>query len=61
MFSLTKRVMAIYMPLLAKMAKDSPLIVFTKVNFDLLCDVTFSYFFLFVVHVGIIRALIEFA
>ncbi len=46
MFSPTKRVMAIYMPLLAKMAKDNPIIIYTKVNFELFCDVIFSFLFL---------------
>ncbi len=45
-FNPTIRVMAIYMPLSAKMAKDSPLIMSTKINFEHLCDVTFSSFFL---------------
>jgi len=39
MFILTKRVMAMYMPLLAKMAKDNPSIMFTTMNFELLCDI----------------------
>lgn len=28
-----------YMPLMAKMAKDNPSITSSKVNFDLLCDI----------------------
>jgi hypothetical protein len=39
MFSPTKRVMEMYMPLLAKMVKDSPSIMFAKVNIELFCDV----------------------
>jgi hypothetical protein len=38
MFNLTKKVMAMYMPLLAKMANDTLSIMFAKVNFELLCD-----------------------
>ncbi len=36
MFSLAKRVMVMYMPLLANMAEDSPSIMFAKLNFNLL-------------------------
>jgi hypothetical protein len=38
MFNLAKKVMAMYMPLLAKMANDTLSIMFAKVNFELLCD-----------------------
>jgi hypothetical protein len=44
MFNPTKRVMAMNMPLLAKMAKDNPSIMFAKVNFELLCDVNLLIF-----------------
>jgi hypothetical protein len=37
-FNLTKRVMAMYMPLLVKMAKDILSIMSAKVNFEFLCD-----------------------
>jgi hypothetical protein len=39
MFSPTKRVMEMYMPLLAKTVKDSSSIMFAKVNIELLCDI----------------------
>jgi hypothetical protein len=51
MFNLTKRVMAMYMPLVAKMAKNIPSIIFIKVNFKLLCDINLLSFFLFFAHV----------
>jgi len=38
MFNLTKRVMAMYMPLLAKMVEDTLSIMFVKVNFEFFCD-----------------------
>jgi hypothetical protein len=46
MLSLTKRAMAMYMPFVAKMVEDSPSIMFTKVNFKLLCDINLLSFFL---------------
>jgi hypothetical protein len=39
MFNPTKWVMSMYMPLVAKMAKDGPFIVITKIDFELFCDV----------------------
>jgi len=39
MFSPTKRVMEMYMPLLAKTVKDNSSIMFAKVNIELLCDI----------------------
>jgi len=44
MLNPTKKVMAVYMPLLAKIAKDNPSIMSTKVNFELLCDVNLLIF-----------------
>jgi len=39
MFSTTKWVMSMYMPLVAKMAENNPSFMAARVNFDLLCDV----------------------
>jgi hypothetical protein len=39
MFSLAKRVMSMYMPLVAKMVENSPSLMAPKVYFELLCDV----------------------
>jgi len=39
MFSLAKRVMSMYMPLIAKMVENSPSLMAPKVYFELLCDV----------------------
>jgi hypothetical protein len=39
MFNLAKWVMSMYMPLVAKMAKDDPFIMITKMDFKLFCDV----------------------
>jgi len=39
MFNIVKWVMSMYMLLVAKMAKNNPSIMITKVNFELLCDV----------------------
>jgi hypothetical protein len=44
MISLSKRVMAMYMPLLARMAENSPSIIFAKLNFELFCDVNLFIF-----------------
>ncbi len=41
MLSLTKKVMAMYMPLFAKMVEDTPSTMFAKMNFELFCDVNF--------------------
>jgi hypothetical protein len=51
MLSLKKRVMEMYMPLLAKMDVDNPLIMFIKMNFELLCDVNLFIFFIVITHV----------
>jgi hypothetical protein len=62
MFNLTKMVMVMYKPLLAKMAKNNPLIMFAKVNFELLCDVNLLIFLSYLLSVlEIIHALIKFA
>jgi hypothetical protein len=63
MLSPTKRVMAIYMPLLANMAKDSPSIMYAKVNFELLYDVNLfiSLSSLVPDMLKIVHALIKFA
>ncbi len=39
MLNMTKQVMSMYMPLVAKMAKDSPSFMVARVNFELLCNV----------------------
>jgi hypothetical protein len=63
MLSLAKRVMAIYMPLVANMAKDSPSIMYAKVNFELLYDVNLfiSLSCLVPCMLKIVHALIKFA
>jgi uncharacterized membrane protein len=38
-FNPSKKVITMYMPLMAKMAKDNTSITSSKVNFDLLCDI----------------------
>jgi hypothetical protein len=38
MFNLTKKGMAMYMPLLAKMVENTLSIMFVKVNFEFFCD-----------------------
>jgi hypothetical protein len=55
MLSPTKRVMTIYMPVLAKMVEDNPSIMSTKVNFEFLCDVN-----LFISLFCLLRTLQEF-
>ncbi len=45
LLSPTKKVMTMYMTLLAKMVEDDPSIMFAKVNFELLCDVNLSSLF----------------
>jgi len=49
MLSPTKKVMAVYTPLLAKMGKDTPSIMFAKMNFEFFCDInlliSLSYLF----------------
>ncbi len=47
MLSPTKKVMAVYMPLLAKMAKDTPSIMFAKMNFEFFCGIIFFIFLSF--------------
>jgi hypothetical protein len=44
MLNLAKWVVEMYMPLLPKMPEDSPSIMFTKVNFELLCDINLHIF-----------------
>jgi hypothetical protein len=62
MLNPTKRVMVMYRPLLAKMAKNNPLIMSAKVNFELLCDVNlFNFLSYLLPMLEIIHALIKFA
>jgi hypothetical protein len=62
MFGPTKKVMAMYMPLLANMAKDNPSIMSTKVNFELLCDINLLIFFSCLLPMlEIVHAFIKFA
>jgi hypothetical protein len=57
-----KKMMAMYMPLLAKMAKDNPSIMFAKVNFKFFCDVNLLIFLCCLLPMlEIIHALIKFA
>jgi hypothetical protein len=37
MFRPTKQIMSIYMPLVAKMAKNNPSFMVTRVNFEFFC------------------------
>jgi hypothetical protein len=61
MLSPPKRVMAMYMPLLAKMAKDTPSIMFAKMNFELLCDINlFIFLSSLLPMLEIVHALIKF-
>ncbi len=61
MLSPTKKVMAVYMPLLAKMAKDTPSIMFAKMNFEFFCDIIFFIFLSFLLPMlETIHALIKF-
>jgi hypothetical protein len=62
MLSPTKRVMPMYMPLLANMAKNNSSIMPTKVNFEFLCDINiFIYFSCLLPILEIVHALIKFA
>jgi hypothetical protein len=61
MLSLTKRVMAMYMLLFAKMVEDTPSTMFAKMNFEFLCDVNFFHFSCLLAMLKIIHALIKFA
>jgi len=61
MFSLTKKVMVMYMPLLANMAQCNSSIMSTKVNFEFFCDVNLLiYLSCLLPMLEIIHALIEF-
>ncbi len=61
MLSPTKKVMAVYMPLLAKMAKDTPSIMFAKMNFEFFCGIIFFIFLSFLLPMlETIHALIKF-
>jgi hypothetical protein len=60
-FNPTKRVMVVYMPLLAKMVKDIPSITFAKMNFELICDINLLIFISSLLPVlEIVHALIKF-
>jgi hypothetical protein len=62
MFSLAKRTLSMYMPLVAKMVKDSPSLMATWVNFEFCCDVNlFVSLFSLMPMLEIIHALIKFA
>ncbi len=62
MFNPTKKVTSMYMPLLAKMAKDNILIMSAKVNFELFCDVNLCIFLCCLLPIlEIIHALIKLA
>ncbi len=62
MLNPTKRVMAMYMPLLAKMVKERPSIMSTKVNFELICDVNYLISLSCLLpRLEIVHALIKFA
>jgi len=61
MLQLTKRAMAMYMPLVAKMVEDNPSIMSTKVNFKLLCHKNLLSFFLVFPMFKFVHALIKFA
>jgi hypothetical protein len=58
-FSLTKQVMSMYMPLIAKMAKDNAFFMVAKVNFELFCDV--NLFISLSCMLETVHALIKFA
>jgi len=61
MFNLAKWVVEMYMPLLPKMPEDSPSIMFTKVNFELLCDINLHIsFYCLLPMLETIHALIKF-
>ncbi len=44
MFNPSKRVMSMYIPLLAKIAENGPFILIAKINYELLCDVNLLIF-----------------
>jgi len=61
MFNPVKQVMSMYMPLVAKMAKDNPSFMVAKVNFELLYDMNLIVFLSCLIHMlKIIHALIKF-
>ncbi len=62
MLNPTKKVMAMYMPLLAKMIKDNISIMFAKVNFELLRNINLLIFLSCLLSMlEIVHALIKFA
>ncbi len=62
MLSLAKWVLSMYIPLVAKMAKDNAFMMAIRVNFGLLCDMDlFIPLFCLMFMLVIVHALVKFA